>query len=144
MLYTSLQNGHPAGALDLAAVAVLGQDGLAHIGAGEIVREEFIHDRGDRIVDVPLRDPLVVKGGGGCDGKVVALVPVPFRVDPVQGEGHDGQHIGPDGVLGPGGVDLAGGHVLDVILVFHIVVPGGAVPGTPVVDDDVLGHHNPA
>ena len=86
----------------------------------------------------------MVKGRGGGDGEIIALVPVPFRVHPVQGEGHNGQHVGPDGVGGPGGVDFAGGHVLDVILVFYIVIPGCAVPGAAVVDHDVLRHHHPA
>ena len=75
--------GHPAGALDLPAVAVLGEERLAHIGPGEIGGKEFVYDDGDGVVDVPLRDPFVVKGGGGSDGEIIAHVPVPFGVHSV-------------------------------------------------------------
>ena len=92
---------HPAvaGALYLPAIAVLGEDRLADIGPGEIVGEEFVYDDRDGVEDVALRDPFVVEGCGGSDGKVIALIAVAFRVYAVQGKGHDGQHICTDGTL---------------------------------------------
>lgn len=58
------------------AVAVGGKNGLAHTGTGEKIGENGVHQSVDIGIDVPAVDPFLVVGGGGGDGKVVALVPV--------------------------------------------------------------------
>ena len=57
----------------------------------------------------------MVVGGGGGNGKVVALATVPLRVNPVQGNRLDCQYIGDDRFRRPGGIDLAGCYVFDII-----------------------------
>ena len=52
---------------------------------------------------------------GAGDVKIVAPAAVEFRVDPVEGEGCNGENVGPQGAFLPGGVNLGGGHI------FHIV-----------------------
>ena len=65
------------------AVAVGGEDGLAHTGTGEEVGEYGVHEIVDVTVNIPPVHIFLVIGGRGRDRKVIALVPVPFRVDPV-------------------------------------------------------------
>lgn len=69
------------------------------------------------------------------------VIPLPFRIHPVQSKGLYYQDICIDGAFRPGGVDLTGGYVLDVIPVADPVVAGGGIVGNTVVDDDVLGDH---
>ena len=129
---TESVTGHPF------AVTVGGKDGLSDTGAGEIVGENSVHKVINIFVDVSSVHPFLVVGGGRGDGEIVPLSPVPLGVDPVEGKGHDGQKIGVNGVLRPGGVNLAGGHIFDVILVADPVVCGGSVLRDAVVDDHVL------
>ena len=137
--------GHPAPiqTLHLPAVTVLGQDGLAYARAGQVVVKNLIHNDGDAFINIASGDPLMVKGRGGGNGKVIAAVPVMLCVDPIQRKTHDGQDIGRDGSLGPGGVDLAGGHIFDVIPVGYVIIPGICC-GRPVMDHDGLGDHHAA
>ncbi len=58
------------------AVAVGGEDGLAHAGTGKIVGKDGIHQTIHVCVDVPSPDPLLVIGGGGGNGEVIALIPI--------------------------------------------------------------------
>ena len=67
----------------------------------------------------------MVKSGGRGNGEIVALVAVPLRVDTVQCETHDGQNVCRDGGTGPGGIDFTGGHILDVVPVWNVVIGGG-------------------
>ena len=79
---------------DSLPVAVGGENGLAHAGSGEVVGKYSVH----QIVDIPENisavHPFLVIGRGGGDSEVIALIPVPLRIDPVQRKGHDGQNIG--------------------------------------------------
>ena len=68
---------HPVGAGHPLAVAVLGQDRLPDIGPGQIICKKLIHDHGNRIKVVTLRDPFVVKCGRRGDREIVPPVPVP-------------------------------------------------------------------
>ena len=65
---------HPGHCTPLS-VAVLSQNGLLDIGAGEVVVENFIHHHGDGLVEIAAVNPFVVEGGGGGDGKIIALSP---------------------------------------------------------------------
>lgn len=62
---------------DPAAIAVGGEDGLPDPGPGEVIGKYRIHEIIDVLEDVPSIHPFLVVGGGGSDGEVVALVPVP-------------------------------------------------------------------
>ena len=61
-------------------------------------------------------DVVLVVGGGVGDIEVVALAGVPLGIDPVEDKGNLGVDIGPNGLLRPGGIHLAGGHVGDIVL----------------------------
>ena len=117
-----LLNGQPIRTADPFPIAVLSQDRLPHFRPGQIIVENFIHHQADTLEKIPAVDPLVVKGGGGSNGKIIALVPIKFGVNPVHGKGQDGQHIGDDGGLRPGGINFAAGHVFDVIPVRYIII----------------------
>ena len=65
------------------AVTVGGKNGLAHAGTGEKVGKYGVHEIVDVAVNVPPVHVFLIIGGRGRDRKVVALIPVPFRVDPV-------------------------------------------------------------
>ena len=130
-MYTLLPFGHPVRTLDLAPVTVLGQDRLSHTRTGQVVIKYLIHDQADALEYIPSIYPLVVKGSGGRDGEIIALVPVPLSVYPVQGKGHDCQHIGCYGGPGPGGIYFAGCHIFYVVPVGHIIVLGRTVPLAP-------------
>lgn len=86
----------------------------------------------------------MVKRGGGGYGEIIALVAIPFRIDPVQGEGHNRQDICAYGISWPGGIDLAGGHILNIILISDIVVAGSGISGASVMDDDKLRYDDAA
>lgn len=142
IFHTLLRSGHPAGALSMLSVAVLGQDGLLYIRARKVIVEDFIHCDGDALENVALKNPFVVVGGGRGDGEIVTLVAVPFGVNAVQREGQDGQHIGGDGGLGPGGVYLAGGHIFDIIAERYVIILSRGVGGNSVVDNDKFRYNN--
>ena len=100
------------------AVAELGGQGLHKALAADIVVKNLVHHLADVLKDVTSPNKFLVVLGGGGDLKIIAPAGVKFRIYSVQGEGDDGQYIGPDGGGLPGGVYLAGGHV------FHIVGKG--------------------
>ena len=100
---------------DGGAVTEFGGQRLYKAGAAEIVVEQLIHQPGDiGKVAAPVDEKLVV-GGGICDIKIVPPAAVKFRVHTVQGEGYDGEDVGAQSGLLPGGVNFAGRYV------FHIV-----------------------
>lgn len=67
---TKSRAGHPL------AVAVGGKDRLSDTGAGQVVGKDGVNQVIDILIDVSSVDPLLVVGGGGSDGEVVALVAV--------------------------------------------------------------------
>lgn len=73
---------HPIRTGDIFSVAVLGQDRLLYIGAGQKVTKEFIDNLGYAVKHIAVRDPLVVVGCGGGDSKFIPLVAVPLRYRP--------------------------------------------------------------
>ncbi len=89
-------------------VAVGGKKRLADAGTGNVVGKDAVHYPVDVLIGVPAVNPFLVVGGGTGNGKVIALVPVPFRVDAVQRKGHDSQHVGINGGFRPGGIDFGG------------------------------------
>ena len=69
----------------------------------------------------------MVVGCGRGNGKVVAFVSVPFGINPVQGEGQNGENIGNDGGFGPGCVNFTGGYIFNVIAEWDKIVGSAAV-----------------
>ena len=125
------------------AVAEAGRQGLGKARAAEVVGKQGVHQLAHPVEDVPPLDELLVIGGGGGDVEVVALAGVKLGVHPVQGKGDLGQDVGPEGRDVPGGIDLAGGHVLDVVPegdgdVLRLAVRGAQVDGD--VGGDVGGN----
>ena len=120
--FTGTPLGHPIRTLNLPPVTVLGQNRLAYSWTGQVIVKNLVYYYGDAFIDIPSINPFVVKGSGGGNGKIISLVPIPLRVNPVQGEGHDGQYVGGDGGLRPGRVNLAGGYIFDIIPVRDIVI----------------------
>ena len=58
------------------AVAVGGEDGLQHPGPGQVVGKDFIHQIVNVFKDISPIDPFLIVGGGGRNGKVIALISV--------------------------------------------------------------------
>lgn len=86
---THPQKGHPVRAAYPLPVTVLGQNRLADVRAGKVAVKHLIDDIGNVGKNVSAVDKFVVKGGGRSNGKIIALVPVPLRIHPVQGKGHN-------------------------------------------------------
>jgi len=63
--------GHETGAGYLASVAILGKNRLLYVRTGEIVVENVVHGGINGIVNVPFRNPFVVKSSGGSDSKII-------------------------------------------------------------------------
>ena len=97
------------------AVAVLGEIGLDAAASHHVGIEDVVHNVADRVVDLPTGDEGLVKLGGVGDVEIVALTAVPLGVIAVEGIGDLGIDVGAHGRLGPGGIDLAGGYVLDIV-----------------------------
>lgn len=142
--HTQNQKGHPVRAAYPLPVTVLGQNRLPHIRPGQIVRQHLIHDLGNILKDRAPVGPFLIIGRGGSDRKVISAISVPLRVNPVQGKGHDRQYIGPDRGVGPGGVNFTGRHVLDIVRVEDIVIPGCGIRGRSVMYNNVLRDDHPA
>lgn len=70
--------GHPAAfqTLNLAPIAVLGQNRLAHIWTGKIVIKDFIYNNRNALINISSGNPFVIKGSGGGNGKIIAPVSV--------------------------------------------------------------------
>ena len=86
----------------------------------------------------------MVIGGGGSNRKVVSFVSVPLSVNSVQSKGHDRQNVGLQGRTRPCGVNLTGSHIFNVVFIAHIIVLGGLVSNSSVVDNDEFRDHYPA
>ena len=95
-----------AGAVNPAAVTIAGQDGLAHAGPGEVIGKDGIHKVADVFIDISAVNPFLIKGSGGGNGKIISLVPVPFRINAVEGKGHNSQYVRINGGFRPGGIDF--------------------------------------
>ena len=72
------------------------------------------------------------------------LAPVPFRIHSVQRERLNDQNIRINRTFRPGGINFAGGHIFNVILVADPVVAGGGIAGDSVMHDDIFGDYHPA
>ena len=86
----------------------------------------------------------MVEGCRRCDCKVISLIAIEFRVHAVQCKGHDRKHICTDGILRPGGVNLAGGYIFNIVFVADIVILCGTVPWTAIVNDNVFRNNHTA
>ncbi len=60
----------------IPAVAVGGENGLAHTGTGEEVGKDGVYQSVDVGIDIPAPNPLLIVGGGGSDGEVVSLIAI--------------------------------------------------------------------
>ena len=87
---------HPVWTTYPVSIAVLGQNWLPYIGSGQIIGKNLVYYCGDCIVNIPLRNPFMIKCCGRCNCKIIPFVPVPFRVNPIQCKRHDRQYICPD------------------------------------------------
>ena len=70
--------------------------------------------------------------------------PLPLRIHPVQRKRLYSQYIRINRALRPCGIDFAGSHVLDVILIPYPVIGRGGVVRHAVMDDDELRDHHTA
>ena len=113
-----------ARAADGLAVAVLGVVGLDGAFAAHIGVEDVVGDALHGLKDLPPVDVVLVVTGGVGDVEVVALAGVPLGEDAVQGQADLGVDVGPQRLLRPGGIHLAGGHVGDVFAEAHRHVLG--------------------
>lgn len=86
---TQNQKGHPVRAAYPLPVTVLGQNRLADVRAGKVAIKHLINNIGNIGKNISAVDKFVVKGGGRSNGKIIAFVPVPLRIHPVQGKGHN-------------------------------------------------------
>ena len=97
------------------AVAELGGQGLHKARPADIVVENLIHHLADILKNIPPPDKLLVIGRGGGDLKIIAPAGVKLGIHPVEGKGNDSQYVGLNGRGLPGGIDLAGGHIFDIL-----------------------------
>ncbi len=86
----------------------------------------------------------MVECRGGCNGKIVPLVPIPFSINPVQCKGHDCQDICTDSVFRPGGIYFAGGHILNIISVSHIIILCSSICRRTIMYNNIFRHYHPA
>ena len=109
----------PARTGDGRAVAVLREQRLDGIAAGEVSADHIVYDGGDVLENIaPGHERLVVAGGIG-DVEVIALCAVPFGEHAVEYIGDLCVHVRTDGLLGPCRVYLGRGHILDVVRKRH-------------------------
>ena len=114
---------------------------MHNVRPGNVIGEHAVHSLRNAFKNIPTRHILLVIGRGRCNGERVPLRRIPFGVHPVQGKGHDGQHVSQNGGLRPGGIDLAAGHVFNVLRIGHPIVRCRVIRPS-VVDDHKLRHHN--
>ena len=96
------------------AVAKFGCQGLHKAGAPYVGIEDLIHHLADVLKNVAPFDEFLVVGRAGGDVEGVAAAGVIFGIYPVEGKRNDRQDVCPDSRRLPGGIDLAGGHILNV------------------------------
>ena len=97
------------------AVAETGGQGLCKPWTAEITGKECIHQGADAFKDIAPFDEFLIVGSGRGDVEIVPLAGVELGIYPVQGKGNLRQDVGPQRGDMPGGVNLAGGDVFDVI-----------------------------
>ena len=140
------RNGAPLGepfAGDGGAVAVLGKQRIEHPLPADVLVVDLIHDAADIGKNIaPVHEVLVVVGIIG-DIEIVALAGIPFGKNAVLSKGDLRKDIGPQGVFRPGGVDLAGGDVFDVIPEADGDIAGGGIIGRAQMHRDIGGDEHP-
>ena len=100
---------------DLNAVAVGGKERFNVTLTSDIVIEKLVCDGSDVFVNIAPLDKGLIDRGGVCDVKGIAARAVIFGVNAVERIGDLCVHIGANGAFVPGGIDLARGHVGDVV-----------------------------
>ena len=133
-----VRTGHPP------AVTVLGQNRLFHTGPCQILVKDFIYDPRNAVENIPPVNPFMVIGGGRSDGKIIAFVAVPFCIHTVQCERHDGENICGNGAFRPGGIDFAGCHILYVVRVADLIIPGSAVRRCTIMNHNSFRYYDTA
>ena len=86
-----------SGAGDGGAIAELSSQRLYKALAADVVVENFVYHLADIFKNVAAPDKLLIVGGGRGDLKVIAPAGIELCVNPVEGEGDDGQYIRFDG-----------------------------------------------
>ena len=105
----------PARTGDGRAVAVLREQRLDRVAAGEVSADHIIYNGGNILENIPSGHKGLVIPRGIGDIKIVALRAVPFGEHTVEHIGHLCVHVGADGLLGPGRINLGRGNIFDVI-----------------------------
>ena len=114
----------------------------------DVVVEDIVHDLADILKHIAAGHVGLIPLGGAGDIEVIAPAAVKLCVHPVQGKGDLGHDIGPQRRLRPGGVQLVGGHVLDVAGKGNGHIGGAAVGqaqmnGDEGGNDRIGGHGSP-
>ena len=97
------------------AVAVFCSQGLHEARPAQIVVEHFLRQTGDVCEIASAVNKILVIGRIVGDVKIISPAAVKLGVNPVQGEGNNGQDVCPEGTFIPGGIDLTGSHILDIV-----------------------------
>ena len=100
---------------DGGAVAEFGGQRLHKARPAQIAVKQVIHQPCHIGKEAAALYKKLIVGRGAGNVKIIAPAAVELRIYPVQGKGHNGQDVCPQGAFLPGGVNLRGGHV------FHIV-----------------------
>lgn len=117
--------GHPVRTLNLSSVTVLCQNRLPYIRSGKIICKQFVHYCRNGVKNITFRNPFVIKSRRRCNCEIIALIAIPFGVNPVQRKRHDCQYICPDRIFRPGCIDFTGSNIFDIIFIFYIIISVG-------------------
>ena len=119
--------GHPVRTLNLSSVTVLCQNRLPYIRSGKIICKQFVHHCRNGVKNISFRNPFVIKSRRRCNCEIIALIAIPFGVNPVQRKRHDCQYICPDRIFRPGCIDFTGSNIFDIIFIFYIIILCGRI-----------------
>lgn len=127
LLYRLWQFGQPVRTLNLPSVTVLCQNRLPYIRSGKIICKQFVHHCRNGVKNIPFRNPFVIKSRRRCNREIIALIAIPFGVNPVQRKRHDCQYICPDRIFRPSCIDFTGSNIFDIIFIFYIIILCGRI-----------------
>lgn len=130
---------HPVRAGNHFAIAVLRKKRLPYIRSWNIICKNIINYSWNVFKNISSGNPLLVVGGGRCDGEIIAFISVPLRIHPVQSNRLYSQNICGKCCLGPCCIDFAWCNIFNVIFICYIIIFGTAVRRRSVVHDYIFG-----